>query len=188
MEKVPELFATGPGRGERSQAQGSGGGGPVEAVWWVKDVSVQWRMKGVAWVIAPDIEGSSGDESSGVRSVKSAVGARMRVLKPGSEGSWSWARELTGHFGNVSPGMRGSFRNPPPGTPVKGEPDEEHKLGQKVGDLEDGVARANFRVVVIMPDEVESVDLSDPATARRKRYTFVEGDGKGEWKEEELWP
>lgn len=108
MLKVPELFATGAGHGDKSQSQGSGGGGPVEAVWWVKDVSVQWRVKGTAWIVGPDIEGAEGsEESSGVRSVKSEIGARMRVVEPGQEGEWSWARELTGHFGNCSPGMRG---------------------------------------------------------------------------------
>jgi hypothetical protein len=25
------------------------------------------------------------------------------------EGEWSWKRELTGHFGNNSPGLRGMF-------------------------------------------------------------------------------
>lgn len=84
----------------------------------------------------------------------------------------------------------GSWKNPPPGTPVEGEPDQDHQLAQKVYDLEDLIARSNFRVVVIKPDEVEQTDLSDPATARRWKYTLVYGaqDGKGEWKKEELWP
>lgn len=84
----------------------------------------------------------------------------------------------------------GSWRNPPPGTRVEGEPDKEHQLAQKVTDLHDPIARSNFRVVVIKPDEVEATDLSDPETARRHRYTFVADarDGQGEWKEEELWP
>ena len=34
MEKVPKIFASSPGRGERAQAQGTGGGGPVEAAFW----------------------------------------------------------------------------------------------------------------------------------------------------------
>ena len=61
-------------------------------------------------------------------------------------------------------------------------------------DLHDPVARENFRVVVIKPEEVEQLDISDPVTARRWKYTFVEEEkgqeavGKGEWKTEELWP
>ena len=88
----------------------------------------------------------------------------------------------------------GSWKNPPPGTPTNGqEPDKDHQLGQKVEDLHDPIARENFRVVVIRPEEVEQLDISDPAMARRWKYTFVveKGQGdeeKGEWKCEELWP
>lgn len=218
MEKVGDLFATSEG-GEKADGreelmQGSGGGGPVEAVWWIKDVGMQWRVRGRAYVVAPDIDWAGrqgGKESSGVRTVKSALGERMRLLAGGKEKGeggddgaageaegkreeWSWERELTAHFGNCSPGMRGSWRNPPPGRPTEGkEPEPGRELGQKVQDLHDSVARANFRVVVIKPDEVESVDLSDPATSRRMKYTFVvekdqEGEQRGEWKAEELWP
>ena len=119
MLKVPEVFATSAGRAtdtggksaqgpeERGQSQGSGGGGPVEAVWWVEDVMTQWRVKGEAYVVGEDIEG---EETSGVRTVKSDVGAKMRVVKGmnGKEGEWSWGKELTGHFGNISPAMRGT--------------------------------------------------------------------------------
>lgn len=210
MQKVGDLFATSAGKADRDElVQGSGGGGPCETVYWIKEKGMQWRMKGTAFIVAPDIEDK--EESSGVRTVKSEVGARMRLVKgaEGKEGQWSWERELTGHFGNCSPGMRGktsshgsfsatlsdlsltgSWRNPPPGTLVKGEPDKDHQLAQKVEDLHDPIARRNFRVVVIRPDEVESTDLSDPATARRHRYTFHADaqDGKGEWTVEELWP
>ena len=132
-----------------SQSQGSGGGGPVEAVFWVKDVMTQWRIRGEAFIVGKDIEGE-GDESSGVRTVKSEVGERMRVVKEEAREGWSWAKELTAHFGNLNPGMRGSFKNPAPGTPVGvPSPDKSLGLGQKVDDLEDEVARKNFRVVII---------------------------------------
>lgn len=52
--------------------------------------------------------------------------------------------------------------------------DKKLKLGEKVEDLEDPVARENFRVVVIRPDEVESVDLSDPSKSRRQVYKVCE--------------
>lgn len=108
MQKVGQLFATSAGKaGSEEQVQGSGGGGPCEAVYWIKEKGMQWRIKGTAFVVAPDIEG--GEESSGVRTVKSEVGGRMRVVEGGEDklGEWSWGRELTGHFGNCSPGMRG---------------------------------------------------------------------------------
>lgn len=110
MQKPFEIFASSSGHADDGRlTQGSGGGGPCEAVWWVKDVMVQWRIKGEAFVVGPDIEGEGerSKESSGVRTVKSEVGGRMRVVKEEGREGWSWARELTGHFGNVSPGMRG---------------------------------------------------------------------------------
>jgi len=186
MEKVGDFFANGQGKRDKSQSQASGGGGPIEAVWWVKDVNTQWRVKGTAWVVGRDIDG---DDSSGV---KSEIGARMRVVKEDAEADWSWGKELTAHFGNLAPEMRGTWRNPPPGTLVDGEPDEEHRIGQKIEDLEDKLARANFRVVIIKPDVVERLDLGDPMNARRYRYAFVveKGDKRdlGKWTEEELWP
>jgi len=49
-------------------------------------------------------------------------------------------------------------------------------------------------VVIIKPDEVEQLDLTDPEKARRWKFTYV-GSGErndssahGEWKTEELWP
>jgi len=109
MNKPIELFGSSSGHAtDASQAQGCGGGGPCEAVWWVKDAQVQWRMKGEAFIVGNDVEGDGEEkESSGVRTLKSEVGSRMRVVDAEKEGEWSWKRELTGHFGNNSPGLRG---------------------------------------------------------------------------------
>lgn len=71
---------------------------------------------------------------------------------------------------------------------MQGEPDKEHQLGQKVENLDDKIARSNFRVVIIKPDEVESVDLSDPNNAHRIQYTFKVENGEGKWIEEKQWP
>lgn len=109
MEKVGQIFATSAGHAEsEGQIQGSGGGGPVEAVYWIAEAGTQWRIKGRAYVIADDIEGD--EESSGVRTVKSEVGKRMRVVEESGQDkeTWSWQRELTGFFGNQSPGIKGT--------------------------------------------------------------------------------
>jgi len=199
MEKVPEVFATSPGRGDASRGQGSGGGGPIEAVFWAKAAHTQWRIKGELYVVGPDIEGS-GEESSGVRTVKDKVGARMRVVKEEGKQGWSWKKEITGQFGNLAPMMRGSFKNPAPGTPVSIPLDDKRLgLGQKVTDLNDEVARQNFRVMIIVPERVEQIDLTDPAEGRRWAYTYIGPKGgdideqsgekvMGDWKKIELWP
>ncbi|RMJ21800.1 hypothetical protein PHISP_07325, partial [Aspergillus sp. HF37] len=78
-----------------------------------------------------------------------------------------------------------SFKAPPPGQPkVELPADSPLKLGQKVHDLHDSVARRHFRVVVIKPEVVERLDLSDYENPRRWRWV-LEG---GRWVEVELWP
>ncbi|RAH81268.1 hypothetical protein BO86DRAFT_389731 [Aspergillus japonicus CBS 114.51] len=85
--------------------------------------------------------------------------------------------------------MRGTFRNPPPGEPRSKYPEtSELKIGQKVEDLKDPVARRNFRVVVIKPEEVEMLDLSKAPDAVRKRWTVVRDGDTEKWEEVELWP
>lgn len=110
MEKVGQIFATSAGHAESNdEIQGSGGGGPVEAVYWIAETGTQWRIKGRAYVIADDIEGDEG--SSGVRTVKRELGKRMRVLASHEKerDHWSWQKELTGFFGNQSPGIKGMY-------------------------------------------------------------------------------
>jgi hypothetical protein len=186
MQKVAELFGTSSGKADREELiQGSGGGGPIEAVWWVKEAKMQWRVRGNAFVVANDIE--ENEESSGVRTVKSEVGSRMREVQEGKEGDWSWKKEVDGHFGNLSPGMRGSFKAPPPGRPSDQSYDEKrNQLGSKVDTLDDQVARENFRVVIIKPDWVEMTDVSGTEECRRYQYEYQ--PSSGEWKVTETWP
>lgn len=79
------------------------------------------------------------------------------------------------------------FKQPPPGQSVsKPYNNEEEQMGAKVTTLDDPVARRNFRVVIIKPEHVESVNLTDLAAARRQRYSF--DPDTGEWHHEETWP
>ncbi|KAK1755803.1 pyridoxamine 5'-phosphate oxidase-domain-containing protein [Echria macrotheca] len=207
MEKAAEIVGTAATPSPFSGTE-SGGGGPVEAVWWAEPQGTQWRVRGTAWVLGPDIDG----DGRGARAVREALRERMRRAgdggkslegneAPGSaaEAAWSWSREVTGHFGNLSPGMRGTFRNPPPGRPVTlpVDPDSGLGIGQTVDDVDDQVARRNFRVVVIVPDEVDQVDLSDMKNPKRWLYVYrgasykttqPGGEVIGEWEKVELWP
>ncbi|POR39090.1 Uncharacterized protein TPAR_00721 [Tolypocladium paradoxum] len=178
MDKTPELLKT-PSGPEGPQ---SGGGGPVEGVFWAAEAQTQWRLRGRAYVIGPDID------SEAAAPLRDALAPYMRRTGATAGGPWSWSRELTAHFGNLSPLMRGTFRNPPPGTPLGRKPEKGLGLGQRVEDVEDEVARRNFRVVVIVPEEVDRVDLSDPERGQRWNYKFVGTDDTGEWTVTELWP
>ena len=206
MNKAFDVFATGKGKGNREQSRsGTGGGGPVEAVYWVKDVMTQWRIRGKCWLIsADDVEGGTDvTQNSGTVSMKAEVGRYMRRVdgNHGSDEDWSYRREVVNHFENLSPMIRGMFKNPPPGEPVndKSKVGKGEKLGQEAGNLEDeDLARSNFRVAVITPEEVEAVDLSDPSACKRWLWTIVEergghggGDSSrpvGQWDMVETWP
>lgn len=183
MEKTTELLGDNAGREAPSA---SGRGGPVEALFWIEETNTQWRIRGHTFVVGPDIDSEAG------KPVRDALRHYMRPSPSSSleKGDFSFARELTAHFGNLSPGMRGSFRNPPPGTPLTKDPGEGLGLGQQVEDLHDEIARRHFRVVVIVPEEVDRVDLTDPKEGRRWNYRLVDGpDGTNKtWAVTELWP
>lgn len=81
----------------------SGGGGACEAVWWARGGLTQWRLRGQAFVIAPDIE----SKHSGTQSARRSIAARMHNINIHAEHEWSWTKELTAIFGDLSPAKRG---------------------------------------------------------------------------------
>ncbi|KAK4204074.1 pyridoxamine 5'-phosphate oxidase-domain-containing protein [Triangularia verruculosa] len=202
MSKTAEIFDTAGGTSQTASGGPSGGGGPVEAVFWVDETKTQWRVRGTAWVLGPDVD----SDSDGAMKVREVLRQRMRKLEEKGGEEWEFGREVTAHFGNLSPVMRGSFRGPESGAPV--DYHQKAKLGERVEDLGDVVARGNFRVVVIVPEEVDRVDLREEVRPRRWLYTYrgeqqqrqqgEEGDGQGaklaggklegEWEVVELWP
>jgi pyridoxamine 5'-phosphate oxidase len=66
----------------------------------------------------------------------------------------------------------------------------EDSRGPRAADETDETRQGtrHFRVVVIVPEEGDQVDLSDPARGRRWNYKFVDADSGGSWKVTELWP
>jgi pyridoxamine 5'-phosphate oxidase len=207
MSKTYDIFATGKGKGSLEQSKsGTGGGGPVEAVFWVKDTKTQWRIRGKCWILAADDikGGTESAQNSGTVTVKAELQRYMRLREGADEskkGEWEWRTEIENCFENLSPGMRGTFKNPPPGQPIAEGKDEKagEELGQKAGHLSDEeLARKNFRVAVITPEQVEAVDLTNPDEATRQVWTLSkENDGPGgpepsetvgEWNLVETWP
>jgi pyridoxamine 5'-phosphate oxidase len=170
--------------------------GEVEGVFWVKEVMSQWRVRGRGVVIGGEEEERARGEVWGW--------LREKGQNQDGDGEWNWDRMVTTYFANHTPVMRGlftlsypilcagkrltipgSFKAPPPGQPKTELPaDSPLKPGQKVHDLHDSVARRHFRVVVIKPEVVERLDLSDYENPRRWRWA-LEG---GRWVEVELWP
>jgi hypothetical protein len=192
MEKAGEIVGFGDWErvrdgGQSGTGTGTGtdtaGGAPFETVFWISGAMTQWRFSGRAYLLGQDVE----SDAPAVAQVRETLARRMRRI---GEGEFGWEREITAHFGNMSPLMRGTFRNPPPGRPVdSGSGGEGLGLGQRVEDLQDEGARRHFRVVVLLPEEVDKVDLGDPERARRWRYRYVESaEGGGVWETTEVWP
>lgn len=103
MQKCKDFFV------DDSDYHASGGGAPVEAVWWVnEDVKHQWRVKGDVWVLGPDF---ADGEKKGPKAVKDAIAARMRVSGDEKISNFDWSKEITAHFANLTPGMRGKLPN-----------------------------------------------------------------------------
>jgi pyridoxamine 5'-phosphate oxidase len=82
-------------------------GHAIEAVFWLKDLMTQWRIKGTAYAIGdPNRENEQQEEASRAEIMKS-----LRVM--GGNGhsveGWTWENAVTKYFANHSPVARGMF-------------------------------------------------------------------------------
>ncbi|KAJ5757790.1 uncharacterized protein N7511_006484 [Penicillium nucicola] len=173
MEKLPQLESS---------------GNAIEAVFWLKDLMIQWRIKGTAYAIGdPQTKVSENEKKS-----REEIQRGLRMKDDGREiANWTWDKAVTKYFANHSPIARGSFRNPQPGLPRSQKPDNpDLKLGQKVTDLHDHVARNNFRVVVICPEEVECLDLTNQEDGKRWKWALegASDSPDAQWSKIEVWP
>ena len=97
MEKLKQLDST---------------GNSIEAMFWLKEVMVQWRIKGQAYYL-----GSPTPESGAESDLQAQLFNALR-LKPDYDGDqkvdsnkWTWDKAITKYFANHSPAMRGKFVN-----------------------------------------------------------------------------
>ncbi|KXG53962.1 FMN-binding split barrel-related protein [Penicillium griseofulvum] len=172
MEKLPQLESS---------------GHAIEAVFWLKGLMTQWRIKGTAYAIGDP----SGEDAQQEKTSRTEIRKALRVKGDTDSDivKWTWENAVTKYFANHSPIARGSFRNPAPGQPRSSAPSQpDLKLGQEVLDLHDPVARLNFRVVVICPEEVERLDLTDQENCKRWNWTLIDTKEGSQWNEVELWP
>ncbi|CCX32332.1 Similar to Uncharacterized protein YGR017W; acc. no. P53210 [Pyronema omphalodes CBS 100304] len=200
MTKTGELTPDHTSGGDATR--GTCGGAEVEMCFWMEEPQNQWRVRGRCYLLAEEDVDTSHE-------IQEELKKRMEFSPEGDKDQWSWKKEVQAHFANLAPAMRGSFSNPPPGTPVNVDLSqlenntgggEQLKKGTnvknedvlKMGGPEE-IARRNMRVGVVVPEVVERVDLAaDDKTARRWVWWFVgeqEGEGvKDGWKEIETFP
>jgi pyridoxamine 5'-phosphate oxidase len=184
-------FTTDARTAKAGELGGPRGGAEVEQCFWVAETQNQWRVRGRCYLLAEH----DADEAPEVTDL---LMERMRQTPEWDrKEGWSWKKEVQAHFGNLAPGMRGSFANPPPGVPLeqksegrKGVQVENQDVLNMGGEAE--TARKNFRLGVVVPEVVERVDLREDSGKSRRWVWWWVGEGKGEnesgWEGTETWP
>lgn len=100
MGKVDDISSSSGGDGDGET------GGPVEAVFWIREASTQWRISGRAFVLGDP----RGNQEHGVRE---SIRRGMRRVDSssdtgtGKDEDWSWERQVTVYFANHTPVLRG---------------------------------------------------------------------------------
>lgn len=80
-------------------------GHAIEAVFWLKDLMAQWRVRGRAFAIG-DPRGEQNEEES-VSRQEIHKGLRLKEHTGGDLGNWTLNKAVTKYFANHSPIMRG---------------------------------------------------------------------------------
>ncbi|KAK6533309.1 hypothetical protein TWF694_002261 [Orbilia ellipsospora] len=181
-----------------SATSSTGATNNVEACFWIPSkenpmIGKQWRIRGRCFVLPRDIDGAGGDTTT-----KRWLAERLRRNEGGNGEGFDFGREYKAHFGNLSPVLRGSFRNPLPGAPKElgtGGLTPKSPIGDE--ELNQEVALDNFRVVVIEPTRVEYLNLDGPlklvwvpvgGEAEKSEMLGKFGKVDGDWREVEVWP
>ena len=141
MEKVGEL--------EKSN-------GVFEVCWWHAGTNQQIRFNGTAHLYRPNAV------------VEFPETHLKRYIK--TDGEWMWEKERTRLWKSHKPGMRGSFRNPPPGSPLDAEKKKKLQMVE-LGADDDGPdareAKERFSLVVLEVTDLEILDLDPPPVLHR---------------------
>jgi hypothetical protein len=90
MDKLPQLESS---------------GHAIEAVFWLKDLMTQWRIKGTAYAIG----NPSGEDSEEEKTSRNEIRKALRVKGDNDSdiAKWTWEKAVTKYFANHSPVARG---------------------------------------------------------------------------------
>ncbi|KAK6508125.1 hypothetical protein TWF506_010228 [Arthrobotrys conoides] len=171
----------------------------AEACFWIPSdqnpmIGKQWRIRGRCFVLPRDLE----TEDREIQETKKWLVERLSKDGGGNSSEFDFAKEYKAHFGNLSPVLRGSFRNPLPGAPKElGDGGLTPKCPIGDDQLDEEVALSHFRVAVIEPTRVEYLDLEGRTKtiwvlvgSNSEKDEQLENFGKvdGTWREVEVWP
>lgn len=91
MEKLPQLKSS---------------GNAIEAVFWLKDVMTQWRIKGTAYAIG----NSTSNEAENEKASRGEIMKGLRMKGHDRDtANWTWDKAVTKYFANHSPIARGTY-------------------------------------------------------------------------------
>lgn len=171
------------------QNRGDGGNG-FEVCWWHQGTQEQIRLSGRAWLYSSPTENDNVNRGfPGQR----LIDQHISIPEDQKHGAWTWEGERLRQFAKHSPGLRGTFQNPHPATPLTDEKQEKVKAGITLpGSLEEAkdqdekekvkAALARFCLVVLECEEVDYLKVDPPP--ERKQWKLVDGT----WKEQNVSP
>jgi len=126
-------------------------GGAFEVGWWHAGTNQQIRFNGTAHLYR---------RNSAIPFPEAHLKEYIRT-----SGQWTWDAERDRIWKSHRPGMRGSFRNPHPGTPMNAEKKKKLQVVE-LDEEDDGLdareAKDRFTLVVLEVLEIEILDLDPP--------------------------
>lgn len=166
--------------------QKAGSGNGFEICWWHQGTQEQIRISGRAWLLTAHASTHAG--FPGDRLLKDHFEMKQEQFD-----KWSWEGERLRQFAKHSPGLRGTFQNPHPASPMTPEKADVVKEGRSLpGSLEEAEteeekekvkeALERFCLVVLEPEEVDYLKVDPPPA--RKQWKLKDG----KWEAQDVSP
>lgn len=176
MLKAKQLLA------QQKEEHGKNG---FEVCWWHQGTQEQIRFSGHAWLLQSTDHDNATFPADRLKKLVSIAEADVE--------KWTWESERLRQFAKHSPGLRASFQNPEPGSPITSEKKAQIMKRMEIpGSLDEckseedkkAVVEAlkRFCLVILEVNQVEYLKVEPPA--ERKQWT-LQGDN---WQEQEVSP